>query len=45
MGPMIAWAAAVIIIFGVSYVQLSDLQRPLSSLNAAARVTYRVSRV
>jgi hypothetical protein len=45
MLPLLAWAAAVLVIFGVTFQKLAGLQAPLSSLNAAARVTYRVSRV
>ncbi|KAI8474715.1 MAG: hypothetical protein J3K34DRAFT_518018 [Monoraphidium minutum] len=45
MAPLVLWAAAVIVVFGVSFTQLANLQGPLSSLNAAAHVTYRVSRV
>ncbi len=45
MAPLLLWAAAVVIVFGVSFTQLANLQGPLSSLNAAAHVNYRVSRV
>ncbi|KIY98973.1 hypothetical protein MNEG_8988 [Monoraphidium neglectum] len=45
MAPLVLWAAAVVVVFGVSFVELANLQGPLSSLNAAAHVTYRVSRV
>ena len=45
MAPLVLWAAAVVVVFGVSFTMLANLQGPLSSLNAAAHVTYRVSRV
>lgn len=45
MAPLVAWAIAVVVVFGVSFTQLANLQGPLSSLNAAAHVTYRISRV
>ncbi|GBF95600.1 hypothetical protein Rsub_08582 [Raphidocelis subcapitata] len=45
MAPVLLWAVTVMVVFGVSYVQLQGLQAPLSSLNAAAQVTYRISRV
>lgn len=45
MAPLLLWAAAVVVVFGVSFAQLSNLQAPLSSLNAVAHVTYRISRV
>jgi hypothetical protein len=45
MGPLLLWAVAVVVVFGVSFGELSNLQGPLSSLNAAGHVTYRVSRV
>jgi len=45
MAPLVLWAAAVVVVFGVSFTQLANLQGPLSSLNAAAHVTYRISRV
>jgi hypothetical protein len=35
----------VVIIFGVSFQELSDLQGPLASLNVAAHVMYRVARL
>jgi hypothetical protein len=43
--PLLIWASAVIVIFGVTFQKLAGLQAPLSSLNAAARVTYGISRV
>ncbi|GBF92718.1 hypothetical protein Rsub_05087, partial [Raphidocelis subcapitata] len=45
MSPLLLWAIAVVIVFGVSFKQLANLQGPLSSLNAAAHVNYRISRV
>jgi hypothetical protein len=42
--PLLLWLAAVIVIFGVSYKQLSSLQGPLASLDNAAHVLYRVAR-
>jgi hypothetical protein len=45
MLPLVAWAAAVVIVFGVSFERLGGLQAPLASLNAAAHVTFRISRV
>lgn len=45
MSPLVLWAIAVVIVFGVSFKQLANLQGPLSSLNAAAHVTYRTSRI
>jgi hypothetical protein len=43
--PIALWCSAVIIIFGVSFQELSDLQGPLASLNVAAHVMYRVARL
>jgi hypothetical protein len=37
--------AAVIIIFGVTFQKLNDLQGPLASLNLAAHVIYRAARL
>jgi hypothetical protein len=37
MLPLLAWAAAVVAVFGVSVVQLKGLQAPLSSLNGGFR--------
>jgi hypothetical protein len=37
--------AAVVIVFGVSFKELSNLQGPLASLNVASHVMYRVARV
>ena len=45
MLPLVLWAAMVIVVFGVTFQKLAGLQAPLSSLNAAARVTYGISRV
>ncbi|KAI8467685.1 MAG: hypothetical protein J3K34DRAFT_523567 [Monoraphidium minutum] len=45
MLPLVLWAAAVVVIFGVTFQKLAGLQAPLASLNAAARVTYLISRV
>jgi hypothetical protein len=45
VAPLLLWAVAVVVVFGVSFTQLANLQGPLSSLNAAAHVNYRVSRV
>jgi hypothetical protein len=45
MAPLFLWAIAVVAVFGVSFTELANLQGPLSSLNAAAHVNYRVSRV
>jgi hypothetical protein len=42
--PLLLWLSAVVIIFGVSYKQLSGLQGPLASLDNAAHVLYRVAR-
>lgn len=42
---MALWCSAVVIIFGVSFQELSDLQGPLASLNVAAHVMYRVARL
>jgi hypothetical protein len=43
--PLLLWLAAVVIIFGVSFQQLSGLQGPLASLDNAAHVMYRSARV
>jgi hypothetical protein len=45
MLPLTVWAVAVIVVFGVTFQRLAGLQAPLASLNAAARVTYLISRV
>eukprot|EP00878_Enallax_costatus_P005349 GHUV01005618.1.p1 GENE.GHUV01005618.1~~GHUV01005618.1.p1 ORF type:complete len:894 (+),score=279.19 GHUV01005618.1:728-3409(+) len=45
MAPLVLWVVAVIIIFGISFQQLSGLQGPLASLNAAAHTLYRTGRV
>jgi hypothetical protein len=36
MLPLLAWAAAVVVVFGVTVVQLKGLKAPLSSLNGGA---------
>lgn len=43
--PMLLWAAGIVALFGASLLRLAALQAPLASLNAAAHVTYRMSRV
>lgn len=43
--PLLMWMSAVVIIFGVSFQKLNDLQGPLASLNVAAHVVYGVARV
>ena len=45
MAPLLVWFYTVVAIFGVSFMMLSVLQAPLSSLNAAAHVMYRTSRI
>eukprot|EP00877_Chromochloris_zofingiensis_P013211 jgi/Chrzof1/8143/UNPLg00190.t1 len=45
MVPLLLWVAAVIVMYGVSFQKLSALQGPLSSLNVAAHVIYRIARV
>eukprot|EP00775_Hariotina_reticulata_P003515 gene3515-3785_t len=44
MIPLVLWVCAIIISFGVSFQMLQGLQGPLSSLNAAAHVCYRMAR-
>lgn len=39
------WACAVVVIYGVSLGWLKNLQGPLTSLNVAAHVIYRMSHV
>ncbi|KXZ48850.1 hypothetical protein GPECTOR_25g435 [Gonium pectorale] len=45
MAPFFLWNLAVVIVYGVSLAQLSGMQEPLASLNMAAHVTYRYTRV
>lgn len=42
--PLLLWACAIVVSFGVSFLMLKGLQMPLSSLNAAAHVNYRFAR-
>lgn len=42
--PLLLWVSAVIVMFGVSFQMLQGLQAPLSSLNAAAHVRFRIAR-
>ncbi|KXZ46877.1 hypothetical protein GPECTOR_40g611 [Gonium pectorale] len=39
------WFAALLAVYGVSLLQLSDMQGPLASLNMCSHVTYRYTRV
>lgn len=41
---LLLWMSAVVIIYGVSYMRLANLQAPLASLNAVAHVRFRVAR-
>ncbi len=43
--PLMLWALAVVVLYGVSFSSLSNLQGPLASLDAAAHVLYRSARV
>lgn len=43
--PLVLWAVAVIIIYAISFERLRVLQGPLASLDVAAHVMYRTSRV
>jgi hypothetical protein len=38
MAPLALWAMAVVVLFGVSFKELENLQGPLSSLNVAGEV-------
>ncbi len=42
--PLLLWAVVVLIMYGVSLTGLSNLQGPLTSLDAAAHVLYRGGR-
>lgn len=43
--PLLIWCVALIIIYGVSFDRVKNLQGPLTSLDVAAHVIYRLSRV
>ncbi|KAG2441028.1 hypothetical protein HXX76_003881 [Chlamydomonas incerta] len=45
MAPFVVWNVALIVIYTVSFVQLSGMQQPLASLNMASTVIYRYTRV
>lgn len=43
--PLVLWAIAVIIICSLSFTRVQNLQGPLASLDVAAHVVYRLSKV